>query len=226
MKSMKFATIALCGLLTLGSCNLSNAVKGGGIGTLAGTLAGGVIGKIAGNTAVGAAVGAAVGGTTGALIGRHMDKVKAQAAAVENAKVEEITDNNGLQAVKVTFDSGILFATGKYDLNNASKQSLSKFASVLLSDPQLSVDIQGHTDSTGSDAINNPLSQNRAQAVASYLVSCGVPASQFQNVTGFGSRYPVASNATAAGKQQNRRVDIILYASQAMIDAANSGNLN
>lgn len=226
MKSMKFATIALCGLLTLGSCNLSNAVKGGGIGTLAGTLAGGVIGKIAGNTAVGAAVGAAVGGTTGALIGRHMDKVKAQAAAVENAKVEEITDNNGLQAVKVTFDSGILFATGKYDLNNASKQSLSKFAGVLLSDPQLSVDIQGHTDSTGSDAINNPLSQNRAQAVASYLVSCGVPASQFQNVTGFGSRYPVASNATAAGKQQNRRVDIILYASQAMIDAANSGNLN
>ena len=207
MKSMKFATIALCGLLTLGSCNLSNAVKGGGIGTLAGTLAGGVIGKIAGNTAVGAAVGAAVGGTTGALIGRHMDKVKAQAAAVENAKVEEITDNNGLSAVKVTFDSGILFATGKYDLNNASKQSLSKFAQVLISDPQLSIDIQGHTDSTGSDAINNPLSQNRAQAVASYLVSCGVP-------------------ATAAGKQQNRRVDIILYASQAMINAANSGNLN
>lgn len=226
MKSMKFATIALCGLLTLGSCNLSNAVKGGGIGTLAGTLAGGVIGKIAGNTAVGAAVGAAVGGTTGALIGRHMDKVKAQAAAVENAKVEEITDNNGLSAVKVTFDSGILFATGKYDLNNASKQSLSKFAQVLISDPQLSIDIQGHTDSTGSDAINNPLSQNRAQAVASYLVSCGVPASQFQNVTGFGSQYPVASNATAAGKQQNRRVDIILYASQAMINAANSGNLN
>ena len=226
MKSMKFATIALCGLLTLGSCNLSNAVKGGGIGAIAGTLAGGVIGKIAGNTAVGAAVGAAVGGTTGALIGRHMDKVKAQAAAVENAKVEEITDNNGLSAVKVTFDSGILFATGKYDLNNASKQSLSKFAQVLISDPQLSVDIQGHTDSTGSDAINNPLSQNRAQAVASYLVSCGVPYSQFQNVTGFGSQYPVASNATAAGKQQNRRVDIILYASQAMIDAANNGNLN
>ena len=226
MKRMKFATIALCGLLTLGSCNLSNAVKGGGIGAVGGGLIGGVIGKVAGNTAVGAAVGAAVGGTTGALIGRHMDKVKAQAAAVENAKVEEITDNNGLQAVKVTFDSGILFATGKYDLNNASKQSLSKFARVLLSDPQLSVDIQGHTDSTGSDAINNPLSQNRAQAVASYLVSCGVPASQFQNVTGFGSRYPVASNATAAGKQQNRRVDIILYASQAMIDAANSGNLN
>ncbi len=226
MKSMKFATIALCGLLTLGSCNLSNAVKGGGIGALAGTLAGGVIGKIAGNTAVGAAVGAAVGGTTGALIGRHMDKVKAQAAAVENAKVEEITDNNGLSAVKVTFDSGILFATGKYDLNNASKQSLSKFAKVLIGDPQLSVDIQGHTDSTGSDAINNPLSQNRAQAVATYLVNCGVPASQFQNVTGFGSQYPVASNATAAGKQQNRRVDIILYASKAMIDAANSGNLN
>ena len=127
MKKMKFATLAMC-LTLLVSCNLSNAVKGGGIGTIAGTLAGGVIGKLAGNTAVGAAVGAAVGGTTGALIGKHMDKVKAKAAQVENAKVEEFTDANNLKAVKVTFDSGILFQTGKADLNSASQASLSKFA--------------------------------------------------------------------------------------------------
>ena len=226
MKSFKFATLALCGLLTLGSCNLNNTVKGGGIGALAGTLAGGVIGKIAGNTAVGAAVGAVAGTTAGALIGKHMDKVKAKAAAVENAKVEEVLDNNKLKAVKVTFDSGILFATGKYDLNSASRQSLRTFAQVLINDPQLSVDIQGHTDSTGSDRVNNPLSQNRAEAVASYLIDCGVPASQFQYVTGFGSKYPVVSNATAAGKQQNRRVEILLYASEAMVNAAQSGNLN
>ena len=140
--------------------------------------------------------------------------------------METITDANGLEGVKVTFDSGILFATGKYALNNASKTALSKFANMLKSEPQLLIDIQGHTDSTGSDKVNDPLSLNRAQAVANYLVSCGVPSSQFQNVSGFGSHQPIADNSTAAGRQQNRRVEVYMYASQAMIDAANAGNLN
>ena len=151
--------------------------------------------------------------------------VLCSAEALENAKVEEITDANGLKAVKVTFDSGILFATNKATLNASSKAELSNFANVLKSDPQLAVDIQGYTDSTGNDAINNPLSQNRAQSVATYLTQCGVPTSQFKNVTGFGSSNPVADNSTAAGRQQNRRVEVYMYASQAMIDAANAGTL-
>ena len=224
MKKMKFATLAMC-LTMLVSCNLSNAVKGGGIGAVAGGLAGGVIGKLAGNTAVGAAVGAAVGGTTGALIGKHMDKVKARAAQVENAKVEEFTDANNLKAVKVTFDSGILFKTGKADLSADSKNALSKFAQVLIQDPQLSVEVQGHTDNTGSRATNERLSQQRAQSVSNYLTQCGVPYSQLKNIVGYAYDYPVADNNTAAGRAQNRRVDILLYASEAMINAAENGTL-
>ena len=176
MKKMKLMTLGMC-LAMIVSCG--SATKNGAlIGTGGGALLGAIIGKIAGNTAVGAAVGGAVGAGAGALIGKHMDKVKAKAEALENAKVEEITDANGLKAVKVTFDSGILFATNKATLNASSKAELSNFANVLKSDPQLAVDIQGYTDSTGNDAINNPLSQNRAQSVATYLTQCGVPTSQ------------------------------------------------
>ena len=90
----------------------------------------------------------------------------------------------------------------------------------------LSVDIYGHTDSTGNDGINIPLSNKRAQSVANYLMQCGVSSSQFKNVAGKGSSEPVADNSTAAGKQQNRRVEVYLYASKAMVDAANNGTLN
>ena len=217
----------MCALMVMG-CS-TNAGTGSLLGAGGGAALGGIIGNIIGkntkSTVIGAAIGTAVGTTAGALIGKHMDKVKARAAAVENAQVTEITDQNGLTAVKVAFDSGILFATGKYALNNASKTALTKFAEVLKAEPQLLIDIQGHTDSTGSDKVNNPLSQNRAQAVANYLVNCGVPATQFQNVSGFGSTQPIADNSTAAGRQQNRRVEIFMYASQAMIDAANAGTL-
>ena len=88
-----------------------------------------------------------------------------------------------------------------------------------------SIDIQGHTDSKGTDAINNPLSMNRAQSVANYLNTCGVPASQFKNVSGFGSTQPVADNATEEGRQKNRRVEVYLYASEEMIEKANNGTL-
>lgn len=196
------------------------------IGAGGGALLGGIIGKIAGNTAVGAAIGTAVGTGAGAIIGRHMDKVAAETAAqVQNAKVEEVTDANGLKAVKVTFDSGILFATNKATLNSTSKAELAKFSTVLKNNNQCYIDIYGHTDTTGNDGINIPLSNSRAQSVASYLKSCGVSASQLQNVNGKGSSEPVADNASAAGRQQNRRVEVFLYASQAMVDAANSGTL-
>ena len=227
MKKTNFVAYLMCALMVMG-CS-TNAGTGSLLGAGGGAALGGIIGNIIGkntkSTVIGAAIGTAVGTTAGALIGKHMDKVKAKAAAVENATVTEITDQNGLTAVKVAFDSGILFATGKYALNNASKTALTKFAEMLKAEPQLLIDIQGHTDSTGSDAVNNPLSQNRAQAVANYLVNCGVPSTQFQNVSGFGSTQPVADNSTAAGRQQNRRVEIYMYASQAMIDAANAGTL-
>ena len=194
----------------------------------AGALVGAKVGSIGGGVGagIGAAIGAAAGAGAGAIIGRHMDKVAAEAAAnVQNAKVEEVTDANGLKAVKVTFDSGILFATNKADLNLVSKNELARFSTVLKNNADCHVDIYGHTDSTGNDGINIPLSNNRAQSVATYLKQCGVSAQQLQNIVGKGSAEPVADNGTAQGRQLNRRVEIYLYASQAMVDAANAGTL-
>lgn len=175
---------------------------------------------------MGAAVGAAVGAGTGALIGRHMDKVKAEAQKeLENAKVEEVTDANGLKAVKLTFDSGILFQTNKYELNASSKSNLNELATLMKKYNTCSVDIYGYTDNTGNDAINNPLSVNRANSVANYLRSCNVPNTQMKKIEGFGSSNPVADNATAEGRKQNRRVEIYMYASEEMIQQANNGTL-
>ena len=127
---LKITALLLCVLTVLG-CETKQGT-GTLVGTGGGAVLGAIIGKIAGNTAVGAAIGGVVGAGTGAIIGRHMDKVAEQAKAqVENAKVEQVTDKNGLSAVKVTFDSGILFATNKSDLNATSKNELAKFSNVL-----------------------------------------------------------------------------------------------
>ena len=205
----------------MAGCN--NLAKGTAIGAAGGAVLGAVVGKLAGNTVVGAAVGTAVGAGTGALIGKHMDKVKAEAEAVKNAQVETITDANGLQGVKVTFDSGILFATNSSNLNTASQNTIKQIADVLKQNSDVDVAIFGHTDNTGSDAINDPLSLKRAQAVEKSLKSQGV--TNIKRVEGQGSKNPVADNATAEGKKQNRRVEVYMYASQAMIQAAEAGNL-
>ena len=229
---MKTVVIALCAGMVMAGCN--NLAKGTVIGAAGGAALGAIVGKIAGNTAVGAAVGTAVGAGTGALIGKHMDKVKAQAQAVENAQVENYTDANGLQGVKVTFDSGILFGTGSSTLQTAAKNSLTQFANnVLKVNADCDVAVQGYTDNAGwknstaeqSAQKNLNLSQQRAQAVTNYLTSLGVSSSQIRSTTGFGEANPVADNSTAAGKAQNRRVEVILYASEAMIKSAEAGTL-
>jgi hypothetical protein len=225
MKKMKVMTLALC-LLAAFSCSTkqgTGALAGAGGGAVLGVI----IGKIAGNAGVGAAIGGAVGAGAGAMIGRHMDKVaKETAAQVQNAKIEEVKDKNGLDAVKVTFDSGILFASSKANLNQGSKNELAKFSIVLKNNKDCHIDVYGHTDSTGNDGINIPLSNDRAQSVVSYLKSCGVSSSQFKNVSGMGSSQPVATNETKAGRQLNRRVEVYLYASPEMVEKANNGKLN
>ena len=218
MKKIKLLSVVLGLGIVLTGCN--NTQKGLAIGAGGGAVVGGIIGKLAGNTAVGAAIGGAVGAGAGAIIGNRMDKVKAQAAAVENAKVQGVTDANGLAAVKVSFDSGILFSTNQSTLNAAAKTSLKKFADVLKQNSDCDVAIYGHTDNTGTDAINDPLSLRRAQSVQGYLSTCGVNASQMKSVLGKGSKEPVASNDTKEGRAQNRRVEVYLYASEAMIEAA------
>ena len=214
---IKILSLLLCvGMI----CACNNTQKGAGIGAAGGAVLGAVIGHIAGNTAIGAAVGGAVGAGAGAIIGKKMDKAKAEAEAVKNAQVEEIKDANGLDAVKVTFDSGILFQTNKADLSAKAKNSLAQFAQVLNNNKDMDIAIIGHTDNTGTDAINQPLSVSRANSVNNYLKSCGVSAAQIKSVEGQGSTNPVADNSTAEGRKQNRRVEVYMYASQKMIQDA------
>ena len=181
-----FATILLSGTLILSSCGASRAVKGGGIGAGAGAGVGAGVGSIIGGgkgAAWGAGIGAVLGGTAGAIIGNKMDKQKAELEAIEGAQVESVNEG---EAIKVTFESGILFATNSSTLNAASRSSLDKFANSLQTNPDTDVKIYGHTDSTGSDAINNPLSQRRAESVYNYLLSKGVSGARLES-QGFGS---------------------------------------
>lgn len=235
MKALRISAIALSAALIMSGCsNMNNTAKGGIIGGGGGAVLGGLIGKAAGNAGVGAVIGAAVGTGAGVLIGHRMDKVKEQAQQVENAKVEEVKDTNGLEAVKCTFDSGILFNTGKAELSSAAKTSLNDFAQkVLNKNTDVDVAIQGYTDNQGwknataeqSVEKNLDLSRQRAQAVETYLKSCGVSGKQIQKTEGFGEQNPVADNSTEAGRSQNRRVEIYMYASKQMIESAQAGTL-
>jgi len=217
--------VILSGAIVLSGCSsLTNATKGGliggGAGAAVGAGLGALIGKSATSTAIGAAVGTAVGATTGVIIGKKMDKAAAEAAKIEGARVDSITDANNLKALKVTFDSGILFQTGKSTLNTASKDALSKFATILNKNGTMDIAIMGHTDNTGSLEINQKLSQERAQSVANFLKSKNVADTQIKEVTGKDFSMPVADNATAAGREQNRRVEVYMYASEKMITDA------
>jgi outer membrane protein OmpA-like peptidoglycan-associated protein len=224
MKSFKALTaLILCGALLLSSCSTTkNSTKGGMIGGAGGALLGAGIGALVGHgkgAAIGAAIGGTVGAGTGVLIGKKMDKQKAELEKIEGAKVETITDANNLQAIKVTFDSGILFATGKSDLNASSKSALLKFAASLKETPETDVTIYGHTDNKGSHDLNLKLSNDRAAAVSNFLASNGI---QGQRMTTQGKAFdePVADNATEAGRAQNRRVEIYITANKQMIEQA------
>ena len=206
MKTKILALLLCVGMVV--ACN--NTQKGAGIGAGGGALLGAIIGHVAGNTAVGAGAGA--------VIGNRMDKAKKQAQQVQNAKVETVKDTNGLDAVKVSFDSGILFATGKADLSAASQTSITEIAKVLKDNGDMDIAIIGHTDNTGSDKINNPLSVNRAKSVEKSLKAQGV--SNIKRVEGQGSTNPVADNSTEAGRKLNRRVEVYMYASEKMINDA------
>ncbi|MFV0537428.1 MAG: OmpA family protein [Dysgonomonas sp.] len=223
MKHFSFlAAIMLACLVILSSCGASNTVKGTGIGAGAGGALGAGIGAIIGGgkgAAWGAGIGAVVGGSAGAIIGNKMDKQKKELEQINGAQVESINDG---QAIKVTFESGILFPTNSSTLNAASQNALSNFAVSLVNNPDTDVQIYGHTDNTGSDAINNPLSEKRAQAVYNFLQTKGVSGTRMAS-QGFGSTQPVADNSTSAGKAQNRRVEVYILPNEKMLRDAQQG---
>lgn len=190
------------------SCgNMSNTKKGAGVGAAAGGVIGGVIGHQSGNTAVGAIIGAAVGGAAGAYIGHYMDKQAEEIQRdLEGAKVERIGEG-----IKITFDSGLLFDVDKATLKPASKQNLTDLATILNKYDDTEILIEGHADSDGTEEHNLTLSENRARSVANFLAGQQVMESRFTTM-GYGESQPIASNDTAAGKAQNRRVEVAIYA--------------
>lgn len=228
MKIVKTLCIALLGgALLLGetSCgSMTNTGKGALIGGGGGAGLGAGIGALIGGgkgAGIGAAVGAAVGAGAGALIGNKMDKQQKELEEqlAQQAKIEQTTDKNGLQAIKVTFDGGILFPTGKYTLNSGAQADLTKFAVNLINNPGTDVQIFGYTDNTGSLQVNTTLSNQRANAVRNYLLKCGVDANRL-TATGVPMADYIASNDTAEGRALNRRVEIYITADEQMIKDA------
>ncbi|SEG24277.1 OmpA family protein [Parabacteroides chinchillae] len=225
MRSIKLLSVLLLSMaVVFSSCSTwNNTAKGTAIGVGGGTAVGAGIGALAGNTALGAIIGAAVGGTAGALIGKKMDKQKKELEATlpESTTIETI--NNG-EALKVTFDSGILFATNSSTLSDASKSALRNFATSLKANPDTNIKIVGYTDNTGKVDYNQLLSEKRAKSVYDYLMLQGV-SSDRMIYEGKGVHDPVASNDTPEGRALNRRVEIVIMANEKMIQEAKQGTL-
>ena len=200
-------------------CNTSKAVKGGAIGGTVGGVVGGAIGKNNGSGTKGAIIGSVVGGAAGAVIGDYMDKQAKEIEQVEGAEVERVGEG-----IMVTFDSGILFPTAKYELTEASKIELRRMADIFQKYPDTDLTVDGHTDSVGSDASNQTLSEQRAASVADYLTELGVARTRM-TVVGHGETMPVASNDTAEGRQANRRVEVAITANENLQQQAQDGTV-
>ena len=219
-----FANLMLCVVILFSGCNASNTAKGTAIGGGSGAAVGAGIGALINGgkgAAWGAGIGAVVGGAAGALIGNKMDKQKKELEEIKNAQVESVNDG---QAIKVTFDSGILFATNSSTLNQVSQSALTQFSNSLKANPDTDVQVYGHTDSSGNDKINIPLSKERANSVQNFLVNQGILSSRLK-ADGLGSSQPIADNSTATGKTQNRRVEIFILPNAKMIQEAEAGTL-
>ena len=235
MKGLKISAVALSAAMLFSGCNMTNTAKGGLIGGGGGGALGALIGQLAGGgkgAAIGAAIGTAVGAGAGVLIGNKMDKAK-KAAEAANAEAEIITDAQGTQYVKATFASGLLFVTGNANLSYTATQDIEKFVVNLKNeDTTYDIVINGYTDNQGwrnstaeqSKAKNKDLSLKRAAAVQAQIVKSGYPTSRIISINGYGEDNPVASNETAAGQEQNRRVEVFILPSKDMIEAANAAS--
>ena len=207
--SLSAIAIGLSGLS--GCANMTETQKTTGTGAAIGAVAGGVIGAATGGgkrAATGAAIGAAVGAGGGYLWSKHMEKQKMemeQATQGTGVTVSQTADNR----LKLDIPSDVSFDTNRYDVKPNLRPILDRFATTLNENPVTTVTIIGHTDSTGTDAINNPLSINRAASTRDYLVARGVATSRIA-IDGRGSREPIADNNTAEGRAKNRRVEIFV----------------
>ncbi|MFQ5599990.1 MAG: OmpA family protein [Candidatus Krumholzibacteriia bacterium] len=197
---LAFAVVA-----SLGLAGCSGAQKGAAIGGIAGAATGAVIGE-----GKGAVIGGAVGAAAGAIIGDYMAKQKEELEKVPGAEVKHEGDK-----LVVTFESPILFDVDSWVLKRQARKLLDDVATVLADYPDTDVLVMGHTDNTGSETHNQMLSERRAQAVKNYLMASGIHAPRLQSM-GFGESMPVASNESAPGRAENRRVELQIAANDAL----------
>ncbi|MBP4140070.1 OmpA family protein [Flavobacterium geliluteum] len=223
----KIAILGLSSLLVLSSLfvscdsvkNANNTQKGAGIGVVAGGIIGGILGNNlgkGGNAALGAAIGAAVGGGTGALIGNKMDK---QAREIDQALPGADVERVG-EGIHLTLnENAVRFDTNKSTLTSAAKTNLDKLVPVFKEYGDTNIEIFGYTDNTGKPEYNLTLSGQRAASVKTYLISKGISSGRFKT-SGLGIADPIASNDTAEGRTQNRRVEFAITANDKMVNDA------
>jgi outer membrane protein OmpA-like peptidoglycan-associated protein len=206
LASVAVATLALSGCVTdpeTGNRRISKAAIGGVGGALGGYLLGDILGGR--NDRTEKIVGAGIGAVAGAGVGAYMD--------AQEKKLRQQTAGTGIDVVRegdellLRMPSGITFATNQSTIQPQFQATLDQVASTLAEYPKTMIDVLGHTDSDGAEAYNQALSERRAQAVSSYLASRGVNAVRIATM-GYGETRPIASNETADGKAQNRRVEI------------------
>ncbi|HEY0900146.1 MAG TPA: OmpA family protein [Sphingobacteriaceae bacterium] len=211
--NVKIATLSLalaCSAMVFEGCSKATKTqKGAVIGAATGGTIGAIIGKKAGNTAVGAIIGGAIGGTAGAYIGKRMDK---QAKEIEQTVPNAEVIRTG-EGIIVKFDSGILFDVDKSDLKPNAMTNIQNLATSMKNNPETNILIIGHTDADGSDAYNMSLSQRRARSVKNYAMMQGVESSRLK-IEGRGESEPIATNDSAEGKSQNRRVEVVIVANE------------
>ncbi|HEV7837636.1 MAG TPA: OmpA family protein [Gemmatimonadaceae bacterium] len=206
----------LAALLVLGSvgasacASMNKKQEGAVIGAAAGGAIGGIIGNQTGSTAKGAIIGAVVGGAAGAIIGHQMDQqAKELSQTIKGATVERVGEG-----INVTFASGLLFPFNSDEVQPTAGENLKELAASLNRYPDSQLLIVGHTDNVGDDAYNQRLSERRANSAAAYLAAQGVARTRVAT-SGKGEAEPVTTNDSEVGRQQNRRVEVAIYASEA-----------
>ncbi len=213
----RFVSVAL--ILVAGAASLGSCAKkwqtGAVVGAAGGAVAGGAIGSAAGSTTKGAIAGAVIGGIAGGIIGDQMDRHAAELKQnIRGATVERVGEG-----IQITFDSGLLYDIDSDVLRPEARTNLDELARSFDKYDGSNILIVGHTDYTGTEQYNQTLSERRANAAATYLVAHNVKGSRMQTM-GLGEMEPVASNETEAGRQTNRRIEVAIYASKDMREAA------
>lgn len=211
MNTMSLGRRALVVAALMGTMAMQGCSSNLRTGALGGAAAGAVVGGLTSGTARGAIIGAAVGGAAGAAIGAVMDsQAEDLQDKLPNARVERVGEG-----IAITFDSGILFDVNRSDLRPAAQQNLRDLVASLEEYEGTEVLVVGHTDSTGEAAYNQGLSERRAGAARTFLIGAGLDAGRVRAV-GMGENEPIATNDTEAGRQENRRVEVAIFASDEM----------